>query len=187
MQVSTVDVDRAKARELYKDYKKHVHYSEPIDDEIRRCYQLIAQGKLIIKALESIATAGLGDDGLPKLAIARANAPACGFELGHAGQGTFHDCGKSRWDHRSRNRIDFPVDTFPRKQQKAGQAIIPIIPIHLRPRRGLANYHILWEADWKEVPVDPLLLRRIGKGDLWLVVAQWDLTEVERSAMKARL
>ncbi len=65
---------------------------------------------------------------------------------------------------------------------------MPIVPINLRPKRGLANYHILWEAEWHNVvPVDPLLLRRLGKGDLWLVVAAWDLTEVEQAALTARI
>jgi len=37
------------------------------------------------------------------------------------------------------------------------------------------------------VPRDPYLLRRLGKGDLWLVVAAWDLTEVERAALQSRV
>jgi hypothetical protein len=32
-----------------------------------------------------------------------------------------------------------------------------------------------------------MLLRRIGRADLWLVVAGWDLTEVERAALSTRL
>ena len=34
----------------------------------------------------------------------------------------------------------------------------------------------------KDIP-----LRRIGKADLWLVVAQWDLTEVEKAALSTRV
>ena len=65
---------------------------------------------------------------------------------------------------------------------------MPLVPIDLRPKRGLANYHILWEAIWQNVPpVDPLLLRRVGPGDLWIVVAAWDLTEVEQAALAARV
>ncbi len=51
-----------------------------------------------------------------------------------------------------------------------------------------SNYHILWEAEWtKIVPRDPYLLRRIGQADLWLVVAAWNLTEVERAALSTRI
>src|SRR5258708_4807132 len=43
------------------------------------------------------------------------------------------------------------------------EAIVPLVPVHLRPKRGLENYHILWEAEWtRVVPRDPMLLRRIG-------------------------
>jgi hypothetical protein len=31
MQTHVVDIDRHKARELYREYKKHVHWSKPID------------------------------------------------------------------------------------------------------------------------------------------------------------
>lgn len=50
------------------------------------------------------------------------------------------------------------------------------------------KYHILWEAEWSPIPPrDPMLLRRIGKADLWVVVAHWDLTEVERAALSTRI
>jgi hypothetical protein len=68
------------------------------------------------------------------------------------------------------------------------EALVPSVPVHLRPKRGLASYHVLWEAEWtKVVPRDPYLLRRIGRADLWLVCAAWELTEVERAALATRL
>jgi hypothetical protein len=46
--------------------------------------------------------------------------------------------------------------------------MVPIVPVHLRPKHGLQNYHILWEAEWHPVPpTDPMLLRRYA-GDLWI-------------------
>jgi hypothetical protein len=43
-------------------------------------------------------------------------------------------------------------------------------------------------TEWRKVvPKDPYLLRRIGDGDMWVVVAHWDLTEVERAALAHRL
>ena len=89
----------------------------------------------------------------------------------------------------------FPITSFPldwRGKERNGQshhvAQVPIIPLHLRPKRGIENYHVLWEAEWRPIPArDPYLLRRIGKADLWLVVAQWDLTEVEKAALSTRV
>jgi len=191
MQVEKIAIDRVVARDLYRQYKKHRHWSEPMDDEIRRAYQLIAQGRLVIKALESIKAAGLGEDTFPKLAICRAGQGThCHLRIENDGSAVF----LAQWrteDHHRRQRIALPAGTFPAVKRDwdhtHAKAIVPLVPAHLRPKRGLANYHILWEADWQAVPRDPYLLRRIGRADLWLVVAAWDLTEVERAVLAPRV
>jgi hypothetical protein len=66
-----------------------------------------------------------------------------------------------------------------------GRALVPLIPPWARPKAKLSNYHILWEADWTDVPVDPALLKHLG-GPLYVVLAVWDLTEVERSVLSLR-
>lgn len=33
METQALQMDRSEARELYRDYKKHLHYSQPIDHE----------------------------------------------------------------------------------------------------------------------------------------------------------
>lgn len=198
MDTQNVVMSRSEARDLYREYKKHLHYSQPIDREVMRAYQLLAQGRLVIKALDSIVKAGVNDDGLPKLAIAHATATDCRLQLSAAGAARFdsrnvrvykrHD--DDTWIS-ERAFFAFPRDSFPRphrNQRWSARALVPLIPIHLRPRRGLASYHILWEAEWyNAVPGDPFLLRRIGKADLWAVVAMWDLTDVERAALATRL
>ena len=192
MQTENVVIDRAEARALWRKYKEHRHYEKPIDAEIRRAYQLLAQGRLVIKALESIKVAGLKDDGFPKLAICRADAPHVFCTYHRDGR---LEMSEDRWRPAKSRTINFGTGSFPTWQAarpnvwtRDGQAIKPIIPIDVRPKRGLANYHVLWEAEWQRVPPrDPFLLRRIGKADLWLVVAMWDLTEVERAALATRL
>ncbi len=196
MQVETIQIDKTKAKEMFRAYKAHAHWSEPIDHEVRRVYQLIAQGRMVIKALESVKAAGLNDQKLPKLAIVRADAAICHFRGFRDGSAVFHDPSArvSFWsshEGESRSRvIRYAAGSFPgvEANRYQNEAIVPLIPIDKRPKRGLANYHILWEAEWtRRVPVDPMLLRRIGRGDMWLVVAAWDLTEVERAALSARL
>lgn len=196
METQAITLDRDKARELYRAYRKHQHYSDPMDDEIRRAYQLLAQGRLVIRALDSIVKAGLGDDGWPKLAIARADLPKCRCTIRHDGSSTMHCDPSSAWRRRentARNKwFDFKPGSFAasskRPSFKDAESFVPPVPLHLRPKRGLANYHILWEAEWTPLPPrDPFLLRRIGEADMWLVVAMWDLTEVERAALAARI
>lgn len=202
MQTLSVDLDRHKARELYREYRKHVHWSKPIDRECMRAYQFLALGRLVIQALESVKAAGLNTEGegagLPKLALCRADAVACAVSLSHDGGATMSaDDARPRYRRPnwslipSRSIMTWPAGSFtlPANRRKwRAQALVPAPPLHLRPKRGLENYSILWEADWTLLPPsDPLLLRRIGQGDLWLVVAQWDLTAVEKAALATRV
>jgi hypothetical protein len=199
METTHITVSREEADVLYRKYKEHQNYSTPIDWEVQRTYQLLAKGKTIIKALESIAKAGVNEQGLPKLAIAGATAKACYLE--RATRGTCVMASSENWRatknkfHWGEQAFIFPPSSFPlnwdgkgRTQRSSHQAQLPLVPVHLRPRRGLANYHILWEAEWEPIPPrDPYLLRRIGKADLWLVVAHWNLTEVERAVLATRV
>lgn len=203
METTHVTVDRAEAERLYRKYKEHRAYSEPIDWEIQRTYQLLAKGKLVIRALESIAKAGANAENLPKLALASATTKVCHLTRGRDGSAVMSST-PNRWHRPKRNTFtwradsfEFAPNTFPmetwmqppcRARRSEHQAQVPLIPLHLRPKRGLPNYYILWEAEWEPVPPrDPYLLRRIGKADLWLVVAHWDLTEVERAALATRI
>lgn len=189
METERITVDREEAAELFRKYKEHRHYSTPVDLEIQRVYDAIAKGRMVIRALASIAAAGLGPDGLPKLAIVRADAETCSLYLKGDGGARF---GANGWqpDRNRRCYIDLPAGTFPdtHKRHRHWQAMVPIVPIHQRPKRGLANYATLYEAEWsKVVPKDPMLLRRIGQADLWVVLAAWDLTEIERAVLAGRL
>lgn len=208
MNVASIALDKVQARELYRKYKTHQHYETDLDREVKRTYQLIAQGKVIIQAIEAIKLAGLDAKGLPKLALANATAAACvirRFRNGSMRMASEHPSARLGGWPKERPVVTyhdetfvFDRDTFPIVQREGGKvwrasltdhrSATPVIPIHLRPKRGLQNYHILWEAQWEPVPtLDPYLLRRIGKADLWLVCAAWDLTDVERAAMATRI
>lgn len=190
MQVATLEMDRAEARKLHREYKEHRAFQTAQDREIERTYRLIAAGKVVIRARESVRAAGLGTDGFPKLALCRADAKVCRIEMRPSGSAEMFDSAAS-WRCKSR-RIGFPEGTFTYQHQGKqwganAEAMLPLIPVHLRPRTALENYHILWEAEWRRVPPrDPYLLRHV-EGDIWVVLAAWDLTEVERAAMATRL
>jgi hypothetical protein len=192
MQTEQITLERDKARELWRDYRKHQHWSEPIDREVMRSYQALAQGKVVIQALESIVKAGVGQDGLPRLAIVRADAKHCWVDSRNWQNVLIFASTVSAisQSNMSRQRIELPLNRFPgiSKLERRQRAVVPQIPLPLRPKRGLQNYHILFEAEWSYVaPKDPLLLRRAGKGDLWIVCAAWELTEIERAALTARI
>lgn len=190
MHTERMTVNPTEARALYRAYKQHMHYSSPLDREIMRCYQLIAQGRLVIRALESIVKAGTDTDGFPKLGIVRADASQCFLRLYDNGSARMSST-MSPSNSSHRQYVDFPRGSFPvsaRGHYWRAESIVPPCPLQYRPRRGLANYHILFEAEWhRRIPVDPLLLRRVGKADLWAVLAAWDVTEVERAVLQSRI
>lgn len=196
MQTHNVVMERKEALTLFRKYKEHKHYSTPIDREVQRAYQLISQGRLVIKALQSIVDAGLDADGHPKLAIAPADAERVVCRIERNGSCVMDSRTAQTWKRHGerfiseRAYVAWPRDTFSNvpKDVWNAQAQVPMIPLHLKPQRALPNYHILFEAVWtKAPPLDPLLLRRIGKADLWVVCAAWDLTEVERGALATRV
>jgi hypothetical protein len=187
METQTLTIDREEAIKMWRKYQSHRHHQTPVDADIERIYAAIAKGKLVIRALESIRVAGLGADNLPKLAIVRADAKECHLEMKGEGAAQMSD---DQWvmARTARSRyVEFPVGSFTPTSiigKRYHVAIVPHIPPDIRPKRGLENYHILFEAIWRpEPPRDPLLLRRMGKGDVWLVCGAWDLTEVERGVM----
>jgi hypothetical protein len=177
-------VSREDAAVLYRKYQEHRVHQQPYDAEIARIYKHISRGRTVIRALESIRAAGCDEAGLPRLAIAPAHMQECFYSRNSRGEVTF---GK-QWprDRDQRNVVRMQWPEAPETKRWWHSAQVPLIPIHLRPKRGLANYHILWEAEWsKKYPIDPYLLRRFG-GDCWLVLAACDLTEVERAVMSGR-
>lgn len=187
MKVEMMNVERTRAAELYDQYITHRDRMTAADREIAHIYDQIAKGRKVIRALESIRLAGMNEQGLPRLAIARADATDCWLRFQRLGIRMRSK--RAAHDRNTRQYIDIP---WPDCEAPAGNkwewaATVPLIPVHLRPKRGLANYHILFEAEWTQrYPVDPYLLRRFG-GDAWVVVAAWDLTEVERSVMSSRI
>jgi hypothetical protein len=204
MNIEQMVVDRAEAERLYRKYKEHRAYSEPIDWEIQRAYQHLSKGRLVIRAIQSVLNSGVNEDGLPKLALCKATAKDCYLHRDQNGSAvmssvaTEYRANKTNSISWRESSFAFPRETFPltnwgdqprqRQRRDTRRAQVPLVPIHLRPRRGMPNYHVLFEAEWTPVPPrDPYLLRRIGAADLWLVVAHWDLTEVERAALATRV
>jgi hypothetical protein len=191
MAVVEVPVTREKARELMKAYRDHRSAQTTEDRAIERAYREIASGRVLIRALDSIKAAGLDDQGRPKLAIVRADHKRVRLSIGPSSDATFQPMAFTKgnyWraDWRMTSHHAIAVPGLLHSQYLNAEAVVPLIPVHLRPQTAIAAYHILWEADWEAVPTDPMLLRRLG-GDLWIVVAAWDLSEVERAVMASRV
>jgi hypothetical protein len=167
------------------------------DEQIMKGYRLLAQGKRLVDVEHVIPSAGVDKQWRPRLAIVRADAPWCYLRVDRNGNTVFSmdDHWKHQYKYKRRYialaRNCFPPATYAKWNASATQsatqwdgirAKTPAIPPHLRPADKLENYHILWEADWEKYPVDPFLVKRVG-GSVFAVVAQWDLTDLERAVL----
>lgn len=201
MDVQKIVVDPNEVARLHRDYKSQVKFESDVDQEIRRIYAELEKGKTIIMGAASIVAAGVKEDGLPKLAMAKATSKVAFLHIeGHYGRPEIYADRMVRMSHteggahgRTRHeRMGWFQRAWPGlRQTKYGddfRAPMPLIPVHLRPKVALDAYHVMWEAEWSRiVPKDPYLLRRIGKSDMFLVVAHWDLTEIERAVLQSRI
>jgi hypothetical protein len=166
------------------------------DDAIRAGYRAAARGLPVIHLPNTIAAGGWFPNGLPRLAVIRADASECWVRIGNLGtertRVTFCD---NEWDrgrarvgaHRVEVEVAGPASYTNRPW--SASTVVPSVPPDVRPRRNrLHRFHVLWEVErWDPTPpVDPALLRHL-RGDLWTVQATWDLTELERAVLAARV
>jgi hypothetical protein len=85
-----------------------------------------------------------------------------------------------------------PKETFPKllkyiEPKQMATANVPIIPAKHLPKNKLDKYFILWEVKkWGRIAEpkrDPLLLKRLTK-NLFVVIASWNLTELESKILR---
>jgi hypothetical protein len=194
------EVKRAeRAHQIHQDlYKVRLERTqmEKEDQMLLKAYRELARGNRILDIDKTIDAAGLNKDRLPKLAVCRADAERCWV---NTGQNPVVNFQSKRY---ARSKHEFVSLKMPSKFAELDDnrwrqsnnypalwnvtALVPTIPPTFRPE-NLADYHILWEAEWeKKAPVDPILLKHID-GRFYTVVAQWDLTPLERSVLETRL
>ena len=176
---------------------------EKEDDDMKRVYWQLSQGQTVLNLPKVIGQAGFTYDRLPKLACCRADYKWCGLDTSGS-QLKFYKRGE--WSHNRANTIYIPRVHFDdngatftdltdynwrnehgHPQLHMCRALVPTVPANLRPRRHVSKYHILWEANWENTaPEDPILLSRVTD-NIFIVVAQWDLTPVEKMVLEGRL
>jgi len=196
MNLDPMTMDRAAAEAAFKEYRAaFMAERNRIDGELMRGYKALKEGKQLIRLSETISAGGVDDGGRPRLAIARADERATTFNRTREGFVRFSPADGSRARGRS---FAFPTGTLPALEPYPApwvdgsnlQALVPIVPPRFRPPNSgkLTGYHVLWEAVWQRrprAPRDPALLRHLG-GDLWAVLAVWDLTDLERAVLEMR-
>lgn len=210
MNVSTITMDPAEAQAKLDAYRNalQARHSSKVEVEWKAAmdaYRELAKGTPLIDPLAAIRECGWRTDSRPVLAIARADMARVRWEISRNARRwdpetkrfaggwsptewrfSAHRNNESVWSRRDGSGKTFTISDViaePPGEPKHGVAMVPMVPPDVLPARGcdLSKHFVLWEVEnWDAAPpVDPILLRPIG-GDLYAVVAQWDLTEIER-------
>ena len=168
--------------EKYKD-------AETAEDRmIARAYRAIKEGKRLIDLFDSMRIAGLDELGRPKLAVGRADWSQVWFYWQENDRNAYFQPRSTQWGRGLKKCVEVPASCLPGlKRDPLGIhycAMTPTIPPKYRPK-NLKAYWILWEAEWRrgEPPIDPLLLHHLG-GSMYIVLAAWDLTPIERAVLR---
>lgn len=193
MNLATIEVPVDEARARLAEYKQALRTERNAEDEaLAAAYRAAARGLPVIRLSEAIAAGGWFDNGLPRLAVVRADATQCWVNVSwQPGVGmvfTDNPDVSNRGALVAEHTVRVPVPVPRNGRLSRGRTVVPIVPPRLRPRPArLRHCHILWEVEsWTpEPPKDPALLRHI-RGDLWSVLACWDLTELERAVLAQR-
>ena len=186
MNIQTITMSKEAALAQFEKYRAAVQERTTAEDRaIMAGYKSLSKGRAIVDLVEVMRKAGLDHKNRPRLAICRADAKDCWLTK-HADGGCRFSMESWPRENATRRSIWLPSGTFEENVKvdsyRGIKAKVPYVPSHLRPKAGMSNYHILWEADWHNVPRDPILLRRLG-GMLFSVLATWDLTDLEAAVL----
>jgi hypothetical protein len=198
MDLATLDISPEQAAEQLAYYEAQLATERTTEDAaIAAGYRAAARGYQVIQLSDCLTLGGWFPDGLPRLAVCRADATECWARVSYSPRPDHHHVvfTDREWD-RGRARVGLyrvaaEIGGRPSgglRQAHMARTVVPSIPPQHRPRRSrLHRFLILWEVErWDmTAPRDPALLRHI-RGDLWAVMAVWDLTDLERAVLSAR-
>lgn len=205
MQLATIEVSEEEAAAKLAEYERVLASERSAEDKaLAQAYRAVRRGLTVIRLSEAIDAGGYFDNGLPRIAVVRADATECWVR-----------CESASWRSDGRVAYIFAAEEWAAGRNRAalvgrdtvravvpaplikeglrraygGRTTVPLIPPRHRPRRPrLSSCHVLWEVEaWDPTPPrDPALLRHL-RGDLWAVLAVWDLTELERAVLAQRV
>jgi len=198
---------RLVAKEKWHEYKDAYRKTGiRVYEDLRKIYNRLKDGCKIVDINRVISKAGLHEGSLhPKLAISLASAEMVRCEIRQNGNVQFVSRGHQRypWWNTVPVKQDIVLkNCFPSIDANEWfsatgnefassmdlKAPVPLIPPRFLPEKLDDSFYVLWEVDeWKMVPPeDPYLLQRVTNTH-FVVLAGWNLSEVEKSAMAGRM
>ena len=200
MDLGLIEITAEEAELRVAEYEKVLVKQRTAEDQaLLQAYRAAKRGLPVISLSRAFDLAGFHDNGLPKLAIVRSDAKRVWVEANDTTAGGVHLVFTDQRFTRNMGALvgqhSVSLDTTVSRQVATGvqrrwrgETIVPLVPPRHRPKKGRAhNFHVLWEVDeWTPAPPrDPALIRHI-RGDLWSVLAVWDLTDLERLVLSQR-
>lgn len=206
MNVNTITMPKEEAERHLGEYRKALRRRADSEYEaLAQGYAALAEGTPLINLNEVMTAGGVDELGRPRLAIARAERQEIALRRDKGRTWAVFDA-RSPDCSANYEQLELRVDGFLEAPtgfdrwrwsvSPSAFTLVPMVPAAVRNRmKGpLRNHFVLWEVEtWSESsqsakknpPRDPYLLRHLA-GELYVVVDEWDLTELERSVMSGR-
>jgi len=193
MKIEKVTMPKERAKKLWREYCKTLKtrekdYKKEIK-EIKQCYYQLSKGRPIINILDIFKKFGLNENHQPILAFAPAKERFIVFRQSawgaNRGLASFTSEG---WNYKT--FLSLPDDTFPHLKRDRDcelRTSVPIIPPKFLPKT-LRGCYLLWEVEnWETLRPkrDPILLKKLS-GNLYAVLATWNLTKIEAMIVSGR-
>ena len=208
MNVTKIEMDPQVAEEKIQAWLAERHVDQAVvKADCLKGYEALAAGKVLVHLDAAIRGGGFHASGFPKLAIARADREQVRFTWGSTSSVALYDTRdqfhSGRWSPTLRLNVQMMrepnvsvrrTDGSSYYRSLDGYSKVPLLPAECRPETGqLRDWFILWEAehwysrDYHAQPDrDPMLLEHVA-GQLYAVLAEWELTELERAVMAGAL
>lgn len=198
MNASIIEMPQDEARTKLLAYQEE-HHSDAAEFNAA-CevgYESLAAGKRLLHLSKSFRQAGLDEKDRPRLAIARADRKEVSMRWRRR-IAVFNASYKS--EEHARNSCPTLIRDVSMEAPNAVEtwrrwfALAPAVPADVRPPTGqLRQWFVLWEVEeWfassrtMTAPRDPFLLEHIG-GELYAVLAEWELTPLEQAVLEGSL
>jgi len=209
MKIEKFAMRKKTAYNLWKEYKQACK-NNPKDaflQDMKKVYNQLKSGRKVIDIYEVFRRSGFNKKYEPRIAIAQADCSQIRCRMKNNGDfcevAFMKSFGRYEYTKITDITIASQLEIFTKMpneftdkdwrgqfngSEKDLMAIVPKIPASIRPIGNLNRYYILWEIrKWKPIPPkDPYLLRRITR-NMFVIVAGWELTELERAVMKGRV
>lgn len=196
MNVATITMDPELAREKLRAYRKALQTRTDAEYEAAaKGYRALAAGTPLVHLGEVFRACPTDEKGRPRIAIARSDRKQVKLSMREREAECVFDA-REKWGESAaslliKTALGTPLaktSTFSYNVGLEAFALVPMIPADVRPERFDPQTHfILWEVEqWAEKRIgarpdrDPFLLRHLG-GELYAIVAEWDLTDLERA------